>query len=296
MSLAAQLAVLGGLTAGAGATVVLAQLLPASPHLGDALTRLSTQQRPPAAPTATGFQDRIGQAVHRRADTIPFLRVPDRDLALLRIRIDHWLGEKALLALIGLFFPALASLIFTLAGISLPVVIPAVAGPILALVLWLLPDLTLKSRATAAREEFARAVAAYIEIVALERLGGSGITQALESAATVADSWAIVRIRQELTRSQLAGTPPWLGLNRLAEELGVPELRDVADIMRLAGEEGAQVYEALRARGRSLRTQLLTAEHARANAASDTMVIPTAASAIVFLIIIAAPVLYRVMY
>ncbi|MEA2703146.1 MAG: hypothetical protein QOD63_1091 [Actinomycetota bacterium] len=296
MSLSAQLAVLGGLTAGAGATILLAQLLPAHPHLGDALTRLNTQQRPPAPPTPAGLQDRLGESLHRRTDLIPFLRIPTRDLALLRIRTDHWLGERALLALVGLIFPTLLGLILTLAGIDLPVAIPAIAGPLLAIGLWMLPELTIKTRAAAAREEFARAVAAYIEIVALERLGGSGTTQALESAATVADSWAIVRIREELMRSRLGGTPPWQGLDRLSEELGVPELRDLADIMRLAGEEGAQVYEALRARGKSLRTQLLTSEHARANASSDTMLIPTAASAIVFLIIIAAPALYRVLY
>ena len=33
---------------------------------------------------------------------------------------------------------------------------------------------------------------------------------------------------------------PWEALHGLAEELGLPELDDLADIMRLSGEEGAQ--------------------------------------------------------
>ena len=75
----------------------------------------------------------------------------------------------------------------------------------------------------------------------------------------------------------------------------MPELGDLSDIMRLAGQEGAQVYEALRARGRSLRTAMLTREQARANAASERMVLPVAMLALCFALLVATPAMYRLL-
>ena len=132
----------------------------------------------------------------------------------------------------------------------------------------MVPDLDLRRRAAAARDELRHAVCVYLELVALERAGDAGTVEALERAATVGDSPAFVRIRDALTRAELAGQPPWTGLAELADAVGVPELGDLADIMRLSGEDGAAVYATLRARAASLRTQLLAANAAAANAAS----------------------------
>ena len=111
----------------------------------------------------------------------------------------------------------------------------------------------------AAREEFARATSAYIDLTALERAAGAGATQALEQAATVGDSWVFVRLREQLIRARLSGTPPLEGLHELSTELALPELSDLADIMRLSGEEGAAVYKTLRARSASMRAAMMNA-------------------------------------
>ena len=60
----------------------------------------------------------------------------------------------------------------------------------------------------------------------------------MEAAALVGDSWVFTRLSEELTRSRWSGQPPWDALHTLADELGLPELEDFADIMRLSGEEG----------------------------------------------------------
>ncbi len=206
-----------------------------------------------------------------------------------------WLGEKVLLGVIGLAFPPCLAALLDVVGVGLPWVLPTLASLGTATLFFALPSMALRNRAAAAREEFARAVGAYIELVALERLAGSGTTQALESAALVGRSWAFERIREELLRSRLSGTTPWQSLSDLAAELGVPELADLSDIMRLAGEEGAQVYEALRARGRGLRTAMLTREQARANAASERMVLPVALLALCFALMIATPAMYHLL-
>jgi len=75
----------------------------------------------------------------------------------------------------------------------------------------------------------------------------------------------------------------------------VPELQDVADIMRLSGEEGVAVYENLRARSRGMRTALLAREQARANAGSERMVIPVALLGLIFLSLLAYPAIVRVL-
>jgi hypothetical protein len=283
-----------GALAGAGLALVVAQLVPAPPDLGAALARLSEQRRTSAELAGVGLQDRLGRALLAHA-TLPGVRPPLRDLAILRIQPHEWLGEKALLAVIGLSFPPLLASMLDILGAPVPWVIPAVVSLALGALFFALPSLTLHERAARAREDFARAVGAYIELVALERLAGAGTSQALENAAQVGHSWVFERVREELMRSRLSGTTPWESLSRLAEELGVPELGDLSDIMRLAGEEGAQVYEALRARGRSLRTAMLTREQAKANAASERMVLPVAMLALCFALLIATPAVYRLL-
>jgi Flp pilus assembly protein TadB len=284
-----------GSLAGVGLTLVVSQLVPAPPDLGAALERLSTQRSPAHDVPSAGLQDRLGRALLARGGSLPGLRPPSRQLAILRIAPHQWLGEKALLAVIGLAFPPLLVGLLDVAGIGLPWAVPTLASLALAALFYSLPSLTVRERAAAAREDFARAVGAYVELVALERLAGAGTNQALENAAHVGQSWVFERIREELLRARLSGATPWDSLAALAEELGVPELADLSDIMRLAGEEGAQVYEALRARGRSLRTAMLTREQARANAASERMVLPVALLALCFALMIATPAMYHLL-
>ncbi|MFC5381824.1 type II secretion system F family protein [Aquipuribacter nitratireducens] len=296
MPVTLQAALVAGALGGLGLFLVVRELVPSSPRLDDALERLRTQRTPA---TAVGgrrsLQTRLGEGLVRRSDRLPLVSVPTRDLAVLRVPAGEFLGEKALLGLIGLAFPPVATLLFRWVGLAVPLAVPAVASLGLALALFHLPDLSVRARAARARDEFARAVGAYLELVALERRAGSGPTQALTRAATVADAWPFVRIRQELVRAQLAGTAPWTGLGELATELGVPALEETADIVRLAGEDGGSVYEALRARGRGLRAELLSKEQARANATTQSLGVPVAALGLVFSLLLFTPAVLEIL-
>lgn len=286
-----------GAVVGVGIALVIAELVPGHPRLADALERLAPQ-RPAVAPppgTAPGLQDRVGTEVLRRAGGSRVSGARRRDLALLGVAPAHHLGEKVLLGFVGLVFPPTLGAATALVGLRQPWQLPAVAGLVFAVLFYLLPDLSVRARASQARASFARAVGAYVELVALERLSGAGTTQALERAATISDFWPFQRIREELLRSRLSGVTPWQALGELAGELGVPELAEMADVMRLAGEQGAHVYEALRARGRGLRVKLLTDEKARANAASESLAVPVAALAVVFVALLAAPAALRIL-
>lgn len=290
-------AVIAGLVAGLGLLLVVREFVPAHPHLPSALARLSGADAVPApghAP-APGLEARLGRVLERRLRERPGIRVPASDLGLLRVPVQAWFGRKALYALLGLGFPPLGVLVVALIGLPLPIGIPVVASVLLAAGMWFIPDVEVRAKAALARQEFARAVTAYIDLTALERAGGSGATQALERAALVGDSWVFERLREELQRARWAGVPPWEALDRLSGELGVPELADVADIMRLSGEEGASVYENLRARSRGMRTAQLSREEAQANADSERMVIPVALLGLIFLAILAYPAMVRVL-
>ena len=99
--------------------------------------------------------------------------------------------------------------------------------------------------------------------------------------------------REELARTRWSGLPPWDALHALADELGLPELDDLADIMRLSGEEGAQVYTNLRARSAAMRTAMLNDEMAKANAVGERMSIPGCLLGVIFMALLVAPALLR---
>ena len=145
-----------------------------------------------------------------------------------------------------------------------------------------------------AREEFRRVVATYLTLVGLVRYGGAGAVESLESAARVGDGWVFDRIRAALDDARYANEAPWTRLRQVSVEIGVPDLGDVGDIMGLAGDQGAQVYQTLLSRAQSLRVALRTKEQQRAATATTLLYVPTSLLLLVFLVLIGYPALVRI--
>ncbi|MBF4762767.1 type II secretion system F family protein [Nocardioides islandensis] len=290
-----QLAIVSGGLVGLGLTLVVARLLPAEPDLADALERVSsTRSRTTAnAAAAQTGKERLGLWGMRVLPPGVWIRTPTRELALLRISVAQFYGEKLTFAGLGLLIPPGLTLLFNSLGLGLPLQIPALASIGLAAVMFFIPNYNALDEARKARVEFARALGAYIDLVALERHNGIGVRQAMEAAAEIGDSWVFTRLSEELTRSRWSGLPPWDALHTLAEELGLPELDDFADIMRLSGEEGASVYATLRARSAAMRTAMLNDEIAQANAVGERMTIPGSLLGVIFMALLVAPSLLR---
>lgn len=279
-----------------GGVLLVARLLPAQVDLAEALGRLTPSRHtdlPTATESASSGKERLGVWAIRVLPPGMWVRTPTRELALLRISLAKFYGDKLMFAAIGLVAPPLLGLFFDALGIGLPIMVPAFASVVLAAVMFFIPNYNAVDDAKRARVEFARALGAYIDLVALERHNGSGVRQAMESAAEVADSWVFRRLSEELGRSRWSGLPPWDALHALAEELGLPELEDFADIMRLSGEEGAAVYGNLRARSAAMRTAMLNAEVAQANAVGERMTIPGSLLGVIFMALLVAPSLLR---
>ena len=298
MATGLQIAAAAGTLLGLGVVLLIWQLVPAHPDLRDALERLSpdhARRRTQAVTAATDSTQRLGLWGMKVLPAAVWGRTPTRELAILRKPLSRFYGEKILFAMVGLAIPPLLTKFFTLLGANLPFVIPVVATIAFATLMFFLPDYNVRDDAKRARAEFSRALGAYIDLVALERNNGAGPRQAMEAAAAVGDSWVFRRLGEELARTRWSGLTPWEALRALGEELGLPELDDLADIMRLSGEEGSQVYAQLRARSASMRTAMLNTEKAKANEIGERMSIPMSLLGVIFLAILVAPALLRVM-
>ena len=301
MTGALQLLLLGGGLIGAAGGLLLWYLMPSEPRLSDVLARLSpgsvtahdrTSGATAAAPSRV---ERLGQWGLKSLPASAWSMTPTRELRLLQIPLARYHGEKVAWALGGLLLGPLLTAFLALLGWNLPVALPVAASLLLAVGGFFIPDYNVRDDAKKARREFSRALASYIDLVGLERASGSGPRQSLEIAAGVGDSWVFQRLGEELARTRWSGVTPWESLTELSTELGLPELADLADIMRLSGEDGAQVWGSLRARSAGMRTAMLNVEKARAAEISERMTLPMSLLGMVFLAILITPALLRVM-
>ncbi|MGD8200923.1 type II secretion system F family protein [Ornithinimicrobium sp. W1679] len=292
----------GGLL-GAGLALVLSQLVPAHPDLGQVLARLSpagarqaqSDTEAAARPRATvgeDVRDVLGAWGSRHLPAAVWGRVAPADLAVLGITPARFCGEKLLYAFIGLLAGPVLSWA-AMFSFSIPVYVPVVATLALAGVLWWIPTYNVAGDARAARVEFARALGAFVDLVALEMASGSGPRQAMEAAAAVGDSWVFVRLREELARTRWSGLTPWDALRQLGTQIDMPDLHELADIMRLSGQDGARIYPQLKARAASMRSAILAAQKAHANEISERMTLPMTLLGLIFLLILITPQLLR---
>ena len=287
---------LAGALVGVGLTVVVAGLVPTHPDLRAALARLD----PRTVADLIGTPERRGLLGTARARVLPRvveslgLRRFTADLRMVDQTVETLAARKVGYAFLGLTFPTVMALLLAVVGTRTPILFPAALAVMGAGVLFVVPDIDLRRRATRARADMRRATCVYLELVALERAADSGATEALERAATVGQSREFERIREALLTAEVTGKPAWAGLHDLAAATRVPELGDLADIMRLSGQDGAAVYGTLRARAASLRTQLLTATAAEANAASEHMTVPVALLGVAFMALIGYPAFARI--
>ncbi|MFE7191101.1 hypothetical protein [Kitasatospora sp. NPDC057541] len=285
--------VLAGAVAAGGVAMLIAELRPAPPDLGQALDRLhrTPAERPVDPDERPRWFDRIGE----RSIGLRWVRVPERELALIGRTPARFMAHKLLFALLGLVLPPYLVVAALLMDLSLPFALPLLVGPLLAAMLWFVPDAIVRGEAKEARVEYLHGIAAYLELVAMERAADLGPAEALRRAAAVGRGAVFRRIRDALDRAATDRLPPWAGLDTLAVELGLTPLQDLADIMRISGTDGAAVYDTLRARAKGLRGELMAEDLARANADSERMVAPGSALTLLMTLLIIFPALYKML-
>jgi Flp pilus assembly protein TadB len=217
-----------------------------------------------------------------------------QNLQLRNTSVAEFYGDKAALALTGALLPGLLAALWT-AVFDLPLGTPAIVALVGLVVGFFVPDLMLRSGAKGTRTDAGDALLTYIDLVTLERLANASATQALHNAADLSDVPLFTQIRGALERARLEQQPPYAELRKLAVQLNLPELADVADVMQL-DETGAALSGALRARVRELRDAHLTKAQNEANAASEGMTIYMSVPALIFGLIFMAPPLMRIAF
>ncbi|MFL1427528.1 MULTISPECIES: type II secretion protein F [unclassified Nocardiopsis] len=207
--------------------------------------------------------------------------------------IPDYLAQKATMAMVALGGPVVLGPVLALLGI--PLTLPLLGWVLFALVLWTAPDTDLHRHARQRSEQMRHAITTTCDLVVISLAGGAGVTGALTDATHASDSWAMRRLRVELTAAAIRHDPPWTALDRLGDRYDVPAARELAASLRLAGADGARVRSSLSAKATSLRTHHLAELEADAHAATERMSLPVTLLFGGFLLLIGYPALALIM-
>ncbi len=258
----------------AGAWLLVRGLFPAPATLADQLGEFADAQ--PVEEPQTALRSAWGRIASHvlttvRGDDVASLHA---DLAVTGRQLDAFAVDKlnaglggAVLVPVSLFVAGTAR-----SGFALTL---AAAGGFIGL--YLLPDLELKSKAAACRDEFSEALTAFVSLVAVIASGGGGVNTAMSEATQIGDGWCFDSLRRAIQESTLHGESPWSGFDQLGRRLNVVALIELAGALSLAGTSGARVTETLTARAESGRQRELTDAMAAAEKKSESMNVPVAA-------------------
>lgn len=292
-----EIPLLVGALVGSGVFLLIRESIPnTTPDLASALRRLNGEEPSPILheETSSSWFSFLGLRARRRfGESIPGKIVSDSDMAICAKQPHILLGEKIALTI---FFTMLAPLMWALlnvVNVHLTIAIPLIVSFAAGAIGWFVPDLLVSSQAKELRAEFSAASSIYLDLLSIARISGAMPIAAMRESASVARSWPFQRIDQAVRSADYTGKKPWDSLQDLREEVGVASLADVADIMRLSGESGASVYEALRGRAKSLRNAQLSAEHARENEVTERMTLPMTIPTLIVLAMLIYPSLMK---
>lgn len=280
-----------------GAALVIAGTLRRTTRLADAFGALDPaastvvtwiDQRADADPD-TGWDSRLGRFGYTRL-RVPVSAATRRRLELRGRTISDFVAEKLIWAIAGLLVPQVYLAVWLLLTGSVTTT-PLVASLALMVLGFCWPDIALRRGQKETHEDVRQQLLSFFDLVTLERLANQSAISSLHAAAEMSDNLVFRRVRSALERARLEQRPPWPDLERLATELELPEIGDLADVLQL-DEQGAALARALRARVKELRDAQLTREKVTAQAISESMtiwmVIPTF---MIGVLLIAPPIL-----
>lgn len=281
-----------GLSLGAGAFLVVGGLIPGRPSLAASLARLDGRASGAVNSDADTGGHRLGAWLARHSP----LPIGRRQRQMLHLRGEtpaEFHTRKLLHAVLGAAVPGLIGGFAALLGVPVGAV-PGGLALLGAVLGWFLPDLTLRREGGRNRQDAAEALFTYFDLVTLERLANASAIQALTNSAQVSDTLVFRQIRAALERARMEQRPPYDDLVALSTRLGLPELADLAEVMR-TDEHGAALADNLRSRVRELRDEHLTATKMAATQVSENMTIPMTVPALLFGLLFLTPPLLRLL-
>jgi tight adherence protein C len=290
------LVLISGILIAAGMCCLVVAFARSTPRLEAALERIGSDgtDRQPLSDIGPvrSRSERLGAHLYR-VIPVPLSKGQRRALRLQDKSIAEFYADKAVMAIIGAVLPAVAGAAFAYLAGHLSA-IPAVAVLVGGAIGFFVPDLLLRRSTANVRTGAAEALLVYIDLVTLERLTNASATQALHNAAALSDVPLFVQIRTALERARLEQQSPYAELRRLSDQLKLPELADIADVMQL-DETGAALSGTLRARVRELRDAHLTREQIKTSAAAEGMTIYMTLPALIFGLIFLVAAMLRIL-
>jgi hypothetical protein len=154
---------------------------------------------------------------------------------------------------------------------------------------FLFPEHKIRQQSKARRRSFLHSFSSFLDLTNILLAGGAGTETALIAAAESGDGWSFEQIRRALTVAKSARTSPWIELSRLGEMYSLPQIKEIAGSIQLAGEHGARIRTSLAARAESLRYRQMSDVESSANAATERMGLPMVLLFVSFIVLIGYP-------
>lgn len=285
MSNLAWIAIIAVATAMAGLWMIVIATSGRQIRLADAVALLDSQPFEQLPEPVRGW-GRIGSILTVRlgASLTP---AQERNLRLQGKTLSDFFVMKLLGLLAGFVFPLLVAAIvrpWIASGVFVPLIVSLAGG----IVGWIWPNIRLHQRQDATRDDASESINTLFDLVVLERLANLSGVQSLEAAASISNTPLFSEITTALDRARLEQRAPWGDLERLAHDIDLPALAELADVMRL-DEQGASLSSALLARTRDLRDAHLTKMKMQAHQVSERMTVWMTAPVMVFALAFLVP-------
>ena len=274
---------------GAGIVIFIRGLIPPARPLAVLSAELH-QPRQSSAPVSQRRWDRLASRL-AGTPTVKFLAdCAAAGIDPQRVQLDRLTGASVFAAII-----AAPLLVFPFTGIHLSAPASVIAVMAAGACGWLYPGVDVRRRAVKAREAWMHALTTYVDLVGIGIAGGSGVDDAVLSAAELGAGTQLEQLAQTLrdaaTRRQKQAT----ALDELGVRLGLPALIELAASLELSTTDGSRVRETLLAKAQSFRTRQLTDVEAAAQKASESMGVAPAVMAIAAVILIGYPAVARLL-
>lgn len=294
---------LGGAFSGAGMLLLVILIAPPAVQPAAALAELDTRRDEdrlrqdvrrlnPREGATPAWMDTLGiraAAILRRSgiEISPLTG----DLAVLGRSLERHLAVSLLIGVGAFVAPLLIVALLETIGAPVSWTTPLLVSVLLGLAMGALPTVRLRRQAEEARRDFRHVVGSYLDLVSMSMSAGRGVPEALDSASSLSDDPAMVRIRDALDIARLRGETPWAALGQLGTQLRISELRDLSAALALVAEDGAKIRESLAARASSMRRKDLADAEGKAGENSESMLVAQLVIAIGFIVFLIYPAL-----
>jgi Flp pilus assembly protein TadB len=283
-------ALVSGLLVGTGLWIVWSGWRPVPESLGAALARLEREPLPLASEVDADRDTRVGRRVLQAVP--PLARVVEgmrADLRIIGQTPEEHAARVATYTAMALFAGPWLALVARIAGVTIPVIVPAAVSLVGAGWGILAPFARVRNAATKRREIFAYALSVWCDVVVMSLAAGRGVEQAMETGAASGSGWAFAELRGAFGAAYMRGEPPWTALATLGRELKVKDLEELSSTISMAGEEGAAVRETLATKSRTIRERRTSQAEHNAAAATEKMSLPAVLVVFGFMVFLGFP-------